>query len=505
MSTVRRLPPEVSDFMDLPGHHTLLIRGPPGSGKSTFSLALLEEFRGDKVLITNRVGQDELGREFPWLGHNGGRSIQIVDTASWVGTVSQTAQTVAHSLNRLLETESATNADLSSFLWLPAPLQDAWSRMDPEHRTLVVIDSWDALVEQYLAGGPSADGAPDRAEIERLLMRRMSKLPSHLVFILEREEQTSLDYLVNGVIVAQREAREERLERWLTVLKLRGVRIENPVYPYTLESAKFDAVMPARPYALLRPGPPDPESDSMPGHLWPGSKDFASAFGRLPFGKLSLLELDDVTPIQAGDLLTYPMISHAVLRGGHVFFVPHSSTGPEEVVDRLSAHVPMTKLNPHLRLMAPRGWGAAKSGDSAGMVIQTRKLEFASAMGDPGASEPVQFLREGASAAHPGLLVVSVQGLESVANGLGVALTPDTVARLPDALLNVIHGQPVHAIAVCRTSSQFLSPLRAVATLRIEMNIRQGRIFVHGVSPWTPNHVLAEGTESVAYSLIRIV
>ncbi|MGI0151959.1 MAG: RAD55 family ATPase, partial [Thermoplasmata archaeon] len=341
MSSVVRIPNELQSFLNLPGPQTLLLRGPPGSGKTTLSLALLEAFKGDRFLVTSRVPGEELGREFPWLGENGGRSIRIIDTSGTEDSVHDIARTVRRSREHLLAPAPSEARAISEFLWLPSPLQRTWSQLAPDRPSLVVIDSWDALVEGFLGGAPEAgEPVPDRPQIERLLIRRMGLAPAHLVFVLEREEQTSLDYLVNAVVVTRREASDERLARWMTIQKLRGVRIESPNYPFSLEGAKFEGILPVRAYQTLRAGPPDPETEQLPGLIWPGSRDFAASFGRLPLGKITLLEVDPDASPEVANLLCLPIVAHVLREGGRVLIVPQPSEAPGDIWEGLNGSVP---------------------------------------------------------------------------------------------------------------------------------------------------------------------
>jgi KaiC/GvpD/RAD55 family RecA-like ATPase len=506
MSTALRLPPELRTFLDLPGPQTLVLRGPPGSGKSTLSLAMLEAFRGDRLLVTSRVPNREILREFPWLGENGHRQIQTFDTSELDETVHNMARMIEQSRQYLFVPQIAEEREVSRFLWLPPPLQEAWSRLNPDRPALIVIDSWDALIEQYLS--PSEGGAravPDRSEIERLLLRRMSRSAAHLVFVLEREQQTALDYLVNGVVVLQRDAVHERLQRWATLFKLRGVRIENPVYPFTLESAKFESILPAKPYGSLRSRPPDPEPDAVPDHLWPGSRAFAENFGRLALGKSTLLELDESVPSRVADLLVAPAIAHNLHKGGHVLVTPDPSDTPDDVFASLADSVPMHRFVTHARIVVPPGgrpsdateaWKTAK--DAVGPLV-------GSSPHDPESRETVRFVREGASPEAPGLMVVSVAGILSAAAAAGNPYTGESIHQIPVILMSAVRGAPVHAIVIAREGSPILGPLRVNATTRVAVEFHQGRVFVHGVSPWTPNFVLTDGTGDSPYDLLRVV
>jgi KaiC/GvpD/RAD55 family RecA-like ATPase len=505
MSGVVRLPPELLDFLGLPGPQTLLVRGPPGSGKTTLSLALLEAFRGSRILVTSRVPGRELHREFSWLGANGGASIQVVDTSEMEESIHDAARVMAKTREVLLAPLDPGGRDTSQFLWLPPPVQEAWSRLRTDAPSLIIVDSWDALIESFLGGPGEPDRpVPDRAFVERLLIRRMSRAPAHLVFVLEREEQTALDYLVNGVVVTRREAIDDRLSRWMTILKLRGVRIANAVYPFSLEGGRFESILPVRPYAALRSGPPDPEPDLLAGHVWPGSRPFAENFGRLAFGKITLLEIDDQVSSRVGDLLTTPLMAHVLTRGGRVLLVPHSSDTPEDVYSAVHPAVSEGQFLDGLRMIIPPGPVPAGKEKLWRVVIPALRSDT------PGSSESsesaaIRFLREGASERSPSLLVVSLQGLAAVARANGIAVTDAVSAQLPEAFVGTIRGQPVHSVIIGPHDSPILDPLRSIASVRIVVSVRQGRIFLHGIAPWTPNLVLAEGPEGTAYQLLRVV
>lgn len=506
MSSVVRLPPELLDFLGLPGPQTLLIRGPPGSGKTTLSLALLEAFRGARILVTSRVPGRELHREFSWLGSNGDQAIQVIDTSEMEESVHDAARVMDRAREVLLAPLDAESRDTSQFLWLPPPVQEAWSRLRTEAPSLIIVDSWDALIESFLgAPGDPSRAVPDRAHVERLLIRRMGRAPAHLVFVLEREDQTSLDYLVNGVVVTRRETVDDRLSRWMTLLKLRGVRIANAVYPFTLEGGRFESILPVRPYASMRTGPPDPEPDPLAGHLWPGSRSFAEIFGRLGLGRITLIEIDDQASSRVGELLTAPVIAHVLGRGGRVLLIPHSSDTPEDVYAAITPAVSERRFLEGVRVIIPPGPPPPGKERLWSIVLPALRDPGTAPVAEPSESPAIRFLREGASERSPGLLVVSLQGLSAVARATGVPVTEAIASQLPETFVATVRGHPVHSIITGPRDAPTLDPLRAIASIRIVVSVRQGRIFLHGVAPWTPNLVLAEGAEGTPYHLLRVV
>jgi KaiC/GvpD/RAD55 family RecA-like ATPase len=506
MGAALPIPRELVDFLKLPGPQSMLLRGPPGSGKSSLSLALLESFTGSRFYVTNRVPEDDVLMAFPWLGENGNHGIRMLDNTEAEG-VASAARALLKGSPSLVSDLSSETREFTEFLWLPEPLQEAWGQLDPDKPSLIVIDSWDALVDSYLGTPGTSPGAdlPSRADIERALLRRMGRAKTHLLFVLEREEQTQLDYLVNAVGVTSREVVNGRLERWLTIYKLRGVRIENPHYPFSLEGAHFECIVPVRPYGHLRGGRFNPAPDNMPGLLWPGSKAFADSFGRLPLGKSSLIEIEGEVPNHIPHLLLAPMLAHAIERNGHVIFLPDASTLPDDVWDALHGSVERRRFLSQVRFLLPPAGPNEGTSEFDSTIVRLGPSGDGSALPATDDIGMDQFLRSGSTVESPGLFVVFLNGLVSVASGLGVQISADLIQRLPGQIQAAVRGAPVHAIAVGAPSSPLLDPLRSTAALRLHIRQVQGRIFLHASDPWTPSFVLTEGGETDPYGLLRVV
>lgn len=513
MSLAQRLPEELREFLSLPGPQSLLVRGPPGSGKTTLCLALLEAAAGRRVLLTSRVSQAELQRGFPWLGENGGSHIQIVDTSNLDATVRDVGRTIADT-RRLIDESSLRNRELTEFLWLPSPVQEAWSQLPPDQPSIVIIDSWDALVEQYMGGvGAQNPDLPDRGEVERMLLRHLGRGRSHVVIVLERREESQLDYLVNGVVVTQREMGNDRLERWLHLPKLRGIRIANAYYPYTVETARFQCIEPIKAYTQMRRGPFEHEPDSMPGHIWPGSSAFAENFGRLPIGKTTLIETDGDIQEHVLQLILSPIIASVVTLGGRALLVPSPSLSAKEVWDSVHPGAPRAKLEQGFRVADVTGQLDATSrqvsADFAKMVVPLGGL-VPSPNGTPTTSPSeetsvARFLGSAGTSGAPVLSVAYVGGFLSMASALGNPMTPDVIENFPAMVQAGLGSAPMHLIVVGRSGMPLFEALRSLAAIHIHLRGRQGRVFVYGSKPWTSGLVLTEGTDALPYDLLRIV
>jgi KaiC/GvpD/RAD55 family RecA-like ATPase len=510
MSYTQRLPAELREFLALPGPQSLLVRGPPGSGKTTLCLALLEAATGHRMLLTSRVSQAELYRGFPWLGENGSSHIQIIDTATIEANLRQIAHAAA-GISQFVDDGATEEREASEFLWLPSPVQEAWSQLPRDSASIVVIDSWDALIESYLGGyGPKSDELPDRSELERILLRQLGKGRSHVVIVLERRDETQLDYLVNGVIVTQRELGNERLERWLQLPKLRGIRIANAFYPYTVESARFQCIEPMRSYAGPERGRFEPEPDPIPGQIWPGSRTFADNFGRLPIGKTSLFETDAEVQDQALQLLLAPVLASVAQLNGRALLVPSPSLSAREIWDSVRGTAPKARLEHGLRVIDVTGQlaGAAKSTvpEFSSMVLPPEAL-----LPDPNApqsspdSEVRRFLAAAATSGAPVATVIFAGGFATLATSLRIPLTPDQIENFPALAQSMLGSTQSHLALAGRTGAPLVESMRSLAALHVHLRVRQGRIFVYGSKPWTSGLVLTDGSDSSPYDLLRIV
>jgi KaiC/GvpD/RAD55 family RecA-like ATPase len=496
MSAILDLPTELQSFLTRPLPQTLLLQGPPGSGKTTLSISMLHGFPGQRFLVSSRVTQAELRREFPWAQWD--TQIQLIDVTDRVGTLKDASRVVAH-LKEVIQ--NAEKEPKVRGLWLPSPLQDAWSRTDPSRPSMVVIDSWDALVERYLGISARETGFPDRGEIERILLDQMAQAPIFLVLVAERSVLSQLDYLVNGVLETGSEVQNGRPERWLHLKKLRGTRIDTPLYPFTLEGARFQCISPIGPTLAGRVVRPESEPDSLPGYIWPGCSDFAAAFGRLPIGRLTLIERELSVPVEALILLLRPMAGHVARTGGRVLQVLPPTIGPEAVLKTYREVLSPEQIQQQIRFQL-----SVRTSDLPEEIeaLVLPSPPIAPPGGGPRIPEAVRFLKEKGPTGAPNLSIVWISALRAFGTEQGVEYSPST---LPGLAVSYLSGVPAHTVFVGPEDDPMTASLRTMAATRVRLRSNAGRVFVWGEQPATPTFVLAEAEETTEkpYRLLRIV
>jgi hypothetical protein len=512
MAAILDLPTELQSFLARSAPQTMLLRGEPGTGKTTLAIALLEHFRGPRFLISGRLTSGELNREFPRISNGGG--IHLLDSSDRSGTLEETARIVSR-LRELVEDPG--KEEILRGLWLPDPIQEAWGQSDGHVPCMVVIDSWDALMERYLGATREGDastrserhwaqhsegrGVPDRKWLERLLLEQMSQGAIFLVLVLERPEPTQLDYLVNAVLETTSEVQTGRPERWLHLRKLRGTEIDSPVYPFTLQGAHFQCIGPV--LSSLAAGSLQPEADPgpVPGAIWPGCADFADAFGRLPIGRLTLLERDLSVPMVALLRLIQPIAGVVARQGGRVLHVLPPNSGVDEVLGFYRELLSPEQILRQIRFQ-PSGSAGDVPPELAETVFPPPAIEDL-AVGSR-LPEPVRFLRETGQPGTANLAIVWITALRAFAARQSIEYRSDT---LTGQVLTYLSGAPAHAIFIGPDDDPLVGTLRTIAATRVLLQSRAGRVFIWGEQPSTPTFVLsAPGKISGRpYELLRIV
>ncbi|HJU14668.1 MAG TPA: ATPase domain-containing protein [Candidatus Nitrosotalea sp.] len=209
-----RIPKELSQFLRQETY-SLLIKGNTGTGKTTLALSILKELDVNKncLYISTRVSPDQLFQYYPWIEHFFPQSkrMELTETA---------------------EIEKDQHIFVDARLDEPGSLFERITNelMDTKAPT-IVIDAWDAI--GFLM---DKEALLNNAKV---LQTWRERARAKLIFVTENPQDNTLDFLVDGIVELRQRHYNERLVREIFLSKLRGIRINRPLYTFSLNYGYF--------------------------------------------------------------------------------------------------------------------------------------------------------------------------------------------------------------------------------------------------------------------------
>lgn len=347
------LPTEIRRFFRSHVGQSLLIRGAPGTGKTTFALSLLAGLKTPGYYVSTRVYYPELLEHYPWL-HDGLPEDHVVDAeALWPGTEGRKEYASLIRQFTQLAPESQEFGELNRFLSLPPGIQEVFSRLPTGERSALVIDSWDGLIEPYLGSAGEPLGSVHRLRLENALISVLSKANVHTILINETPTFTALEYLVHGVIELRRDDFEGLVVRELLYHKLRGVPLHSSSILYSLDGSRFTAVPRRFPRAEDFPVEPFKVRENPTSGLSSGLAELDRTIGPLPSTQPVLFEYDpQVERTSLRPVIEY-LAAQAIGSGWDVTLMADAPFSFGSFIAEMEKLVPRALLLEHLNSFNP--------------------------------------------------------------------------------------------------------------------------------------------------------
>ncbi len=227
----------VETFFVQPYGKSLIIKGRPGAGKTTFALGFLERVM-DRVpvcYLSSRFSDASLYGTYPWLESVSLKNLadKLPDSLTNVSTES------LKKLEKLIEEGKMGSDSYGLILNISDLLPEiraiySFVEVNQGNSPLIVIDSIESLSEKY--------DVNEQTLFSMLYSDLVERSGANLICILEARENVKLEYFADGVLSMDYMLEEGILIRKATVEKLRGVSIgTSPVFFYSLEDGKCRA------------------------------------------------------------------------------------------------------------------------------------------------------------------------------------------------------------------------------------------------------------------------
>ena len=496
-------PREIVRFLSSPGGHSMIIRGMAGTGKTTLALQIIEELASvqQSYYMSTRVSDQSLFNQFPWLLDKV-KEGEILKARKKIKKKADSEQQVEQILLGLAQIKGELKGEkvksprkelqrlqgliegggeesvaepgagegelVVSVGSMMPEIEMAYDVVDkalPE-RTLVVIDSIDALADKY--------GVSPSRLINALQKDLVEGCGTNVVYVLETPDPL-LDYLGDGVVYMSLDNSTGRRIRLLDLLKLRGCEIRQPRYVYTLLGGRVRTfeysryVKPEKPKSFAVIDDPDQK------HVSTGIPDLdAMLGGGLRTGTITLIELSPGVPVVASSQIEHAIICNAVNQDRGVAWIPTKKTGSESAREELIGFVSEPKFDKNVRILEPHG--AAGSPQPYSMTLEGEDVRVDMKWQD------VEYALKNAGA--PILTTIGFDSLESIYG-------PGVLDGMMEFLTSLLNNGGVF-VATVTPSVKSTSRLSDLAHIHLRIDKISGVTMVRGEEPFTAPYAMTD-------------
>lgn len=479
----------------------LLLKGPPGSGRTSLLRSLAARLRGPRLCLLYRLR--------PLPGPTAGAA---------AADFSQAGVTAIDVVGDLLPppgtSEPATGTGGEAMPGTPGPTGVAYltqtviPEMARRGQGALLIDSWDRSAEaSYLALDPRSRSLGLGSTSISLGREQLEEIPIPTILAVPPSIDVRMDESCDGIIELGTETWDGPPLRVVALSNFRGAPVLESRYVYSLDRGEFYCR--TRSTAGLVPpiGAPEDDPSPEPFSVWPGNRVFASAFGRLHYHALTGIELPVGAPSSLFRAVTVPLAAHVLRSGGRVVWIPSTTSTPASLVAEIARHVPVDFLRERFRVLSASGHDPGV-GELRSVILPVRTDVAADADVRPATARAVspiftdayQFLRA-TDTGKPALFVLSLDGLRALALVSGSSydastfpLIVSTYARLPGFI----------GVGVGNTGDPLSTALIPSLETHLKAVERYGRLLLFGLRPPTACFMMDWKAGSERYDLVRV-
>ncbi|HHE75664.1 MAG TPA: recombinase RecA, partial [Candidatus Aciduliprofundum boonei] len=183
-----------------------------------FSLTLMKNMKNSVYITTEKVFKD-IERSYPWIDNKDRKRIFVLDGKY-----------------KYENSESFK----SIFYLFPESFRYALNLVEKGRVNTIIIDSWHTILEEMKYKEIEERERREIYDPERFFLNliKLSDMGVNIIIAKEGIEEDELSYVADGVVTLNKMLENGRMERGLTIDKLRGVKIKRSEYVFSLKDGK---------------------------------------------------------------------------------------------------------------------------------------------------------------------------------------------------------------------------------------------------------------------------
>jgi hypothetical protein len=324
-----------------------------------------------------------------------------------------------------------------------------------------------------------------RLNNERVLQTWRERAGAKLIFISEDLSHSTLDFLVDGIVELDQTIYDSCRLRQIKMIKLRGVKILNQVYYFSLNNSIFASFQNYTPsdYVLNRfvqqddlPKRKDislkPYSIRGVGRIRTGYPELDDVLkGGLPRKGIVILRFDPTIHIIAITAFLAKIISNFIKRNNPVLLEPISQTNPQTIMTILRSYLGYFPNNSIFSGL----WSDMKESGIKQQIDPTQYSHLKNSQ--------ISILEKSIEIArkkYPESLMLSIFNWEHLKS------LEDELRQSQTCLLSFLNERTDLSIFVRTTGEAVYPSVESHANLKLEINLINGSLFLRPISPVGP-------------------
>ncbi len=231
---------------------TMMVKGMPGSGKTTFLLTLSDYLKDSYEIIyfSTRVNVDVLYNQFPWLKSLEKKISLVISSQALLKILYEDnlkeknkenlRQNAKEVISNTVEEKMITRIFYNKYFKMKAvpEIDYIYKKLeeDTNKKYIVIIDSIEGLASKY--------NIDEESLVISLQEDIFKKTNDIFIFSVEKTEESSLDALCDVILEFSYDIEETRRIRKLRINKLRNTHIDNSLYLFSLNEGRFNILKP---------------------------------------------------------------------------------------------------------------------------------------------------------------------------------------------------------------------------------------------------------------------